>query len=249
MKIHILSDLHNEFGSAYQPSVTDADVTILAGDIDIKSRGVAWARQTFPGRVLYVPGNHEYYKGGVQHTLAKMKALSCDRVQVLDRDVVVIDGVRFLGATAWTDLTSTGNSPLAEWDARQTLTDYKQIRHTSQWKRWTPSAAREEALRTKEWLAEQLAQPFSGKTVVVSHHAPSMQSIDLTREKPGSHLAASYANAWESLFFGEGLDLWIHGHTHRAVDYTVMGTRVVSNPRGYPDENPQGFNPWLVLDV
>ena len=39
--------------------------------------------------------------------------------------------------------------------------------------------------------------------------------------------------------------LWIHGHTHTAFDYTVDGTRVVCNPRGYLDrrtrqpENPQ----------
>lgn len=68
MRIHLLSDLHNEF-SLFQPQVLDADVVILAGDIDLKGRGVHWAREVFSGQVLYVPGNHEYYGGHLKRTL------------------------------------------------------------------------------------------------------------------------------------------------------------------------------------
>jgi hypothetical protein len=47
-------------------------------------------------------------------------------------------------------------------------------------------------------------------------------------------LTPAYASDLEPLF-GKA-DLWCHGHIHASVDYTVGGTRVVSNPRGYPDE-------------
>jgi hypothetical protein len=43
--------------------------------------------------------------------------------------------------------------------------------------------------------------------------------------------------------------LWIHGHTHRRVDTVVDGTRVVSNPRGYPHEPVGGYDPELVIEV
>ncbi|KVP17242.1 metallophosphoesterase [Burkholderia ubonensis] len=247
MRIHLLSDLHNEFGARYQPAILDADVTVLAGDIDVKGRGVAWARDTFAGHVLYVPGNHEYYGGHVQRTFGKMQAAGDDRVRVLDRQAVVIDGVRFLGATGWTDFNATGNVPLATWDARQHMNDYRKIRHAPGFRKWTPDAAREEAMLSLVWLREQLAQPFDGKTVVISHHAPSTESIN-GHASAGSHLDASYVNRWESLF-GEGLDLWLHGHTHFPVDYTLMGTRVVSNPRGYPGEKLDGFNPTLIIEI
>ena len=49
-------------------------------------------------------------------------------MHVLDRDEVVIDGVRFLGATLWTDFSATGNLVLAALEARQRMTDYRRIR-------------------------------------------------------------------------------------------------------------------------
>lgn len=44
--------------------------------------------------------------------------------------------------------------------------------------------------------------------------------------------------------------LWIHGHTHDAFDYELYGTKVVCNPRGYPEEaNSSGFMPDLIVEV
>ena len=83
MRIHLLSDIHLDIeipGYAFQPSVLDADVTILAGDIHTGARGLEWARRVFPGPVLYVPGNHEFYGGHIDSTLGTMRAASCDRL-------------------------------------------------------------------------------------------------------------------------------------------------------------------------
>jgi Icc-related predicted phosphoesterase len=94
----------------------------------------------------------------------------------------------------------------------------------------------------RAWLESELAKPFDGKTIVVTHHAPLKQS-----------LAEKYAEDWVSAGFVNDLPslvrapvaLWIHGHTHTAFDYMAEGTRVVCNPRGYIDrrtrqlENPQ----------
>lgn len=61
MKLHILTDLHLEFGPFYPPE-TDADLVILAGDTDVGTKGITWAKEAFIGKqVVYVPGNHEYY--------------------------------------------------------------------------------------------------------------------------------------------------------------------------------------------
>ncbi len=79
MRIHLLSDLHNEF-DLFEPEVRDADVVILAGDINVKTRGVEWAKNTFTCPVLYVPGNHEFYGGHLTRTLEKMRAASSDQV-------------------------------------------------------------------------------------------------------------------------------------------------------------------------
>ena len=245
MRIHLLSDLHNEF-DLFEPEVRDADVVILAGDINVKTRGVEWAKNTFTCPVLYVPGNHEFYGGHLTRTLEKMRAASSDQVRVLDRDEVILSGVRFLGATMWTDFAATGNPPIAAFTAQNGLNDFKQIR-TADFRRIRPADLISESEKTRDWLRAKLADPFDGPTVVITHHAPSMRSLE-DNPHAGGHLDAAFANRWEDLMGGDQVALWVHGHSHTAVDYDVAGTRVVCNPRGYPGEDTD-FKPNLVLVV
>jgi hypothetical protein len=271
MKIHLLSDLHNEF-TLYTPSLAaeQADAVVLAGDIDVKARGMDYARHAFAGPVIYVQGNHEFYGGHLDTTLEKMRAKACDRVRVLDNDEWIFKGVRFLGATCWTDYTSTGDVLQAQWEARQELNDFKRIRAAGYRKLQTGDLVMRNH-KSLSWLRERLAEPFEGPTVVVSHHAPSMLSIGAahtedseyvkrwkmvmgssskmgsTYIKDISHLDASYSNNWNALM-GDSISLWLHGHTHHAVDYSIKGTRIVSNPRGYPGEST-GFNADLLITV
>ncbi|THG82327.1 serine/threonine protein phosphatase [Pseudomonas sp. A-1] len=245
MRIHPLSDLHNEF-APFTPEVTDADVVILAGDIDLGVRGIEWARQAFDCPVLYVPGNHEFYRGHLGKALQAMRAAGDERVHVLDRDEVVIGGVRFLGATMWTDFAATGNPPLAALKAQQALSDFRQIR-TDNYRRIRPADLIELAEKTRNWLRSKLAEPNDGPTVVITHHAPTLRSLE---ESPhaGGLLDAAFANAWEDLMGADRVVLWVHGHTHTSVDFEVAGTRVIANQRGYPGEE-SGFQPSLVIDL
>lgn len=254
MKIHLLSDLHNEF-EEYKPDTTyladhlNADVVVLAGDIDIKCRGVKWAKKHFNCPVLYVPGNHEYYRGHLTRTLEKMRLAGNERVRVLDQDEVVLQienqSVRFLGVTGWTNFSSTGNIPLAEWDAMENLSDFKKnIRVGSNFRPLHVSDVSKKSKAARAWLQDRLSQPFNGPTVVITHHAPSMRSV--VNPDTSNHLDAAYANRWESLM--DGVVLWVHGHTHTAVDYVMDQTRVISNPKGYPGETT-GFDPKLIVSV
>ncbi|MGZ5029804.1 MAG: metallophosphoesterase [Methylobacter sp.] len=168
MKIHLLSDLHNEF-ERYMPSLAakQADVVVLAGDIDIKTRGVDYARHAFAGPVIYVPGNHEFYGGHLDTTLEKMRMKACDRIRVLDNDEWIFQGVRFLGATCWTDYASTGDVLRAQWEARQELNDFKKIRVAGYRKLQTGDLVMRNH-KSLSWLRERLAERFDGPTVVVS---------------------------------------------------------------------------------
>jgi Icc-related predicted phosphoesterase len=116
MKLHILSDLHTEFASFSAPD-TGADVVILAGDIGVGLDGIQWAASQFPKvPVIYVPGNHEYY----DHDIALIDELvkhSPPNIHVLNNDKIVLNGVRFLGSTLWTDFKLYGEG--AAWFSRQ----------------------------------------------------------------------------------------------------------------------------------
>ncbi|WP_237045297.1 metallophosphoesterase [Aquipseudomonas alcaligenes] len=245
MRIHLLSDLHNEF-SSFVPVPLDCDLVILAGDIDLKSRGVEWAKQAFSVPVLYVPGNHEFYGGHLTHTLEKLRAAQDDLVRVLDRDEVVIAGVRFLGAIMWTDFAATGNPHIAAFSAQNALNDFRQIR-AENYRRIRPADLIAQSVETKDWLRDRLAESFDGPTVVITHHAPTLRSLQ-DNPHAGTHLDSAFANRWDDLMGGDQVALWVHGHSHTAVDYDVAGTRVVSNPRGYPGEET-GFCPDWVIEV
>ncbi len=92
------------------------------------------------------------------------------------------------------------------------------------------------------------AQPFDGKTVVVTHHAPSPRSVHPRYAQ--DLLTPAFASDLEGLMDASRVALWIHGHTYEAFDYRVHGTRIVCNPRGYaPDQLSEGFRADLVARV
>lgn len=245
MRIHVLSDLHNEF-EQYQPVPVDADVLILAGDIDLRERGVKWAEEAFPHieHILYTPGNHEYYGGSLGHTLVKIRE-AAGRVQVLDLNELVIQGVRFLGATSFTNYRVTGNPAASARVAQMQMTDFKKIR-SERFGKVHPVDFIRVADRSHAWLSGKLQEPFAGPTVVITHHAPSLACLEHGGTH-GSELDGAYCNDWDDLVDGKAA-LWIYGHTHESVDFQIGLTRVLSNQRGYPGEDA-GFRPDLVIEL
>lgn len=251
MKLHLLSDLHMEF-SQFDPPATDAGVVVLAGDIYKGDKGVYWARQAFPGKeIIYVPGNHEFYGTRRTETLSLLRVAGQQTgVQILDEDEIVLDGVRFLGCTLWTDflLFGEGKKGTAMSDGQLCLNDFRAIREDDFTVPFTPARSIELHEHSLAWLKAKLDEPFDGKTVVVTHHLPSMQSV-VPRFKD-SLLSACFASELGNLF-GK-MDLWIHGHTHDNLDYTENGTRVICNPRGYVTMSGMenfNFDPGLVIEV
>jgi predicted phosphodiesterase len=252
MKIHILSDVHLEF-SHFQPPDTGADVVILAGDIGLHTDGLQWARTAFPHQdVIYVSGNHEYYGAERLSMLARLREEAASlKIHFLENDSLVIPGsaVRFLGATLWTDFLLYGEpwaNKLMRLGAGR-LNDFRKIRNGEG--AFTPEDSVLLFQESVAWLNARLNEPFSGKTVVVTHHLPSMLSVPLRfREEK---LSACFASHLDYLF-GKAA-LWVHGHSHDNSDYLSQGTRVICNPRGYVTErhgveNKQ-FIPDLVVEI
>ena len=253
MKLNLLSDLHLSCGRLEIPE-TDADVVILAGDIARPAEAMAWALG-FDKPVLYVPGNHEFYGSSLDATVAELKRLSAGtRIHVLDDERLVIDGVRFLGSTLWTDFQLFGAGPPADEamaQAHDFMRDFKKIHTTSGSDAlFTPADCAAQCRASAVWLAQALAEPFAGPTVVVTHHAPSPQSIH--PRFAGSSLNACFVSNLNGLVGQSHAQLWVHGHTHDSFDYQIDGTRVVCNPRGYAkdgvNENP-AFDSRFVVDI
>lgn len=271
MRLLILSDLHREVwyrsgirseGSADPYPKTDLavarpDLVILAGDIDMGARAVEWANRVFPDLpVLYVHGNHEGYGHNldeVQTEIAEACAVT-GHVYYLNRREKVIDGVRFLGATLWTDFKLYGkeSAVLAKYDASQWMNDYKRIRLAKKgYRKLRPDDTEQWHFRDRCWIEERLAEPFDGKTVVVTHMAPSERSI--ADEYKGDRCSPAFASNLDHLV--EHADLWIHGHVHHSLDYRIGTGRVVCNPLGYPGRadriRPENsaFDPNFIVEI
>ncbi len=242
LRIRIYSDLHNEF-TTFAPPACDADLVILAGDIDTKIRGINWANEVFGCPVIYVLGNHEYYGGHIDRTLSKMRDRAAPHVHVLENQAIIWKQTRFLGTTAWTDFSSTGNTVIATNVARESMNDFRMIRADASYRRLYPDDVIKRNNTAKAWLTAELAKPFHGKTVVITHHCPVSE---VAGDEHQGHLTAAYTNAWPELV--ARADCWVFGHTHSFVDKTLAGCRVLSNPRGYPREET-GFQPGFEIEI
>ncbi|MBU6492927.1 MAG: metallophosphoesterase family protein [Burkholderiales bacterium] len=259
MRIRILSDLHLEFNFPREIPEADCDLVVLAGDISNREAGIEWAGRTFRQPVVYVPGNHEYYEGELQSVEQAMRhaAAQFGHVHYLNQDVAVFADrrVRVIGVTLWTDygLFAHVESADAMRACASTLADHRWITvrpDDAATRPFEPADALRLHRRQSQWLAQRLREPFDGKTVVVTHHAPHVGSLhprfaqDIVSAGFVSDLSALMGPAC----------LWVHGHTHDSFDYPAGGTRIVCNPRGYVGrrsgipENPR-FDWTRVVEI
>lgn len=279
MKIWVLSDLHQEFvrdpsaGSnphtKFDPAVCAPDgfdVVVLAGDIDVPlTASLRWISERFAGvPTIAVAGNHDFFVSQAdQFTMTEMRQRGLDLagelgIHLLDDSVIDINGTRFLGGTLWTDFMSVGRgdtrAKINEAAGRFGMNDYRSIKresskHPGKRKRIRPEDTITAHRKTREFLYRKLSSAHDGATVAVTHHAPHPASLD---GRHGGRMDWCYASNLGLLLDEIGPDLWLHGHIHRAADYNVGRTRIVSNPRGYafePSERDNGFNPGLVIEI
>ena len=277
MRIQLFSDLHLERYPAFVPAIhSDTDVVVLAGDIGSYQSGSRLSGDDFGlarfsplrdgasrARVLYIPGNHEFDGFEFDAAYARLRA-TCTQLGIewLDRETIVIDHVRFIGTTLWSDFDALAvqetnlTKQLQRREKAFRAANYYLAKNTTL-KDGVPVLAeglRAMSLDCQAWLRTALEAPFEGVTVAVTHFAPSLRSADprygLT---PGT---AGFCNALDHLL--PLADVWMHGHLHCANDYVASGEignqpwscRVLANPLGYLSKGEQeAFRPDLVVEL
>lgn len=160
---------------------------------------------------------------------------------------MTIGKVTFLGCTFWTDFKLFGNPETAGRAAAAGMNDYRQIRMTPDYRRLRGRDAARFHAQSKGWLERELLRLKGHKFVVVTHHAPSPRSLDPAFA--GDQLSAAYASPLDDFVAASGALMWIHGHTHRSLEYQLGGTRVLTNQKGYPNQLDTGFQPTLVASL
>jgi len=259
MKIQILSDVHNEFLSHDKASSlltktdynqwngvipeTDADIVVLAGDINTGTKGIEWAieeSKKLDKPFIYVAGNHEFFHREYHSTLKQMREVARGtNVHFLECDEVILNDVRFLGATLWTDYNVV--ETVSRYDAMKvcqaTLNDHQLIR-ISPAGLFTARHAFELHAKSVRWLQDKLNVSSEYKnTVVVTHHGPSKACQH--KKFPINPVSAAFYSDLDELI--SKADIWISGHSHSNLDTNINGCRLISNQPGYPGEKVDNF--------
>jgi Calcineurin-like phosphoesterase len=256
VNIQLLSDLHLESEDFDPKPHPEAELLILAGDID--STWVGYARfARWPVPVIAVAGNHEFDDRELDDAWPALRE-RCGAlgIRLLERESLVLparDGrrIRFVGTVRWCDFDAFG--PTRFQSAFRAGSYFQRVMNSTQGGApFDAAAVRREALACRAWLAEELPQRGAwDATVAITHFAPSLRSIDPRYGKANG--SASFCNADDDLL--QHAALWLHGHLHCRHDYVVAHadgrrTRVASQARGLADKRePDGYDAAKLIGL
>ncbi|WP_260693073.1 metallophosphoesterase [Rhizobium laguerreae] len=269
LKAVVFSDLHLKYNGELDYKLdlpVDADVVIVAGDVTSPvSESLKWLHKNIAmvgHDVVFVAGNHEHYGHIYDDSMAggMTERAKYPNVHFLENEEVVIKGVRFLGASMWTDFNLYERPEEGMKEAVLAMNDYRTIHsrdRSGNVIRFTPERTRSIHEESRRWLRGALAKGHDGPTVVVTHHCPHHLSIH--PKYAGDKLNSSFASDFAAEIADFQPKFWIHGHTHSNFDYIFpeTRTRVICNPLGYirngfagrrEVENPM-FDPYLTIEI
>ncbi len=267
-RIQYASDLHMEFVKARDtylpkvlvPAVPPAQVLILAGDIghdaDGSLAGVLQYASSHWSEVVYVMGNHEFYKadGRPRRTCEEVEAAVAAVVASFPNVHLLCHSspewlwpgsptpVVFIGSTLWAHVKPSSPAAYGMNDFRYACITPASM--SSMWERDKKAiGARLAHWRSVRELSE--GEDSSGlKIVVVTHHMPSLSLI--APKFLGSRLSDAFASPCDFLL--EGVAAWVYGHTHDANQLMLGDCLCAVNAIGYPRE-ATGFRPTAVLTL
>lgn len=262
------SDIHREIVKVPLPEPTadcpagSIDAILVAGDLNAKGLHIEDAKliqDVWGVPVVMIRGNHERY-GSVWQDFeadeaARLTAAAADGydIRMLNCAETIIGDTRILGCTLWTDYEILGDAEKMMLGARYVMNDYRKIG-------WREADGTERvlipedtvALHAKEsaWLMGELAKPFEGRTLVMTHHLPAPEV--LSAEARRGDYAPGYVSDLREAFLGQKIDAWITGHTHQATHGFMEGLQgpiaFTANMRGYAGAGGN-FEPYRVLDT
>lgn len=224
-------------------TLTEDDLVCIAGDVAKGTEGIRCCltelRQYTQATIVGVMGNHDYAGEMLAaSTVDLIQATLPARVHLLENQSIELNGIRLLGCTLWTNPAADCHE-----DSQRAMPEYSTVEHQNG-DLITVADTRYAHQQSVDWLNGELAKPFNGKTVVMTHHAPSF--ISQHNRHRFSALSAFFCVDLEPLIATHQPALWIHGHLHDPVDYELHTTRIMSAPLGYPDERSPGWKPVVI---
>lgn len=243
--IRIYSDIHQELrndDNLFNIEVSGNEknqILILAGDIDqlknyknsIRMQWLENLCQRFSD-VLYVFGNHEYYRGKIGNIYNDKNINLFSHIgnlHILSRHTqsVTIGNVKFVGASLWTPLKNVG------FLDHNLVNDVKSIKSVNGkgYTKFGTETWRNENELDFDWIKKEISST-DGDVVVITHHAPVI--TEDPRDKIGKYTHHNCSELDDFISKNKNIKVWIHGHVHQASSKSrkIGETKIFSNTIG-----------------
>lgn len=265
MFFRIASDLHLEFwkpetvnpNTVLPPDPRDREaVLLLAGDIVTLNKleqYLPFFRAICPRfrMVCYTFGNHEYYHNNfenVEPILSWFREQDLGgKLAIMNNGSIEIDDISLWAAPLWTDMNN--NNPITCMTASGSMPEFRGYVQWNDFELFNPARSSELHRESLESLEIFFENNNNDKVVIMTHHAPSFQSVN--RKFKGSQLNPAFASELDDVILHYNPNIWVHGHMHDPVDYMIGDTRIIANPMGYPreEQDGSGYNPNLFVEI
>lgn len=247
MRIFVFADLHfdmwlrsdrNPLAPVFAMLET-ADAVIIAGDVaNNPEHGwpnvLGWLKRLVdPKKIWLIPGNHDYYGFRLDGDDRLREIAEANGANFLQKDVLELGGVRFLCCTLWSDFEMRGRPREDMQAAARGLNDYRLIRRHEGGPVIVPEGTARLHADHLAWLKARLAEPYEGRTAVITHHVPSPSVSGKIDE-----FSPAFGSDLDELILKYQPDLWLCGHTHRHLRAMVGRTEIRNVSLGYPSEVP-----------
>lgn len=249
MKIRPISDIHLESNPNFYLDPVSDTIIIIAGDLAVGTGGMDFIEECSDNyqHVIYVLGNHEFYHNNISKLIPKLKykielinqKYDSPKVTLLENESIIINGIKFVGATLWTDYKK-GNEGIMR-RASTVLNDHSLINKEM------GGISAKELYNLHKQTMEYFEEEVDSNTVVITHHLPSFQTIPI-RYRITSSNNYYFTSNLDEFILRKQPKLWIAGHTHDFTKVKIGKTRIIVNPIGYTDET-SSFREDLIVEL
>jgi predicted phosphohydrolase len=252
MKLQYASDLHLEFAENKEflrknPLRPEGDILVLAGDIvplnhmydhsDFFDYVADHFKATY-----WLPGNHENYHSDINDTSGSLNEKIRDNVFLVNNATIKIGDLNLVFSTLWTRITTRH-----QFEIQHRLSDFHVIRYgrglltVDQYNHFHDKCA--------SFLKKEFSKERQGKTVVVTHHVPTL--LNFPEAFKEDVLNEAFAVEMSELIMTFQPGYWIFGHHHtNNIDFSIGNTQLKTNQLGYVMYNEQKeFNPGKYIEL
>lgn len=235
MIVQYASDLHLEFLQNQHflktnPLQPKGDVLILAGDVvpfaDIERHHDFFDYLAdYFDKTYWIPGNHEYYQFDLAEKCGTINEAIRKNVHLVNNITIKHDNVRFIFSTLWSQISISNQAHL-----QRSINDFRVIKYNND--RFNVMQFNEQHKECLEFITRELQHETVEKTVVVTHHVPTL--INYPEKYRGTAINEAFVVELVDLIKATQPDCWIYGHHHfNTPDFHIGTTKMMTNQLGY----------------